>query len=1024
MIKKFCSKFLAMTFCLCMVAFTGKTKADDGPTLAGTINAFAEGGGTGGALNAVWNASTLTVTVTNTGGTPIIDATSGLTLDIDPNITVLWKASLTAAIPSGTLIDLIGNGKFLIEGGTLCNTITSGATRTIRNNYGTLEITSGTVEKMGNGITIQNISTGNINISGGTVSIATSTAISIGGGTVTISEEDPNIPTLITSAATGTTVGAISFPPASSNGKVIITGGTVENTGDDVNARAIYSNSASSTIEIWGGTVQATSGRAIYNENTGEVTISGGTVQATTGEAIYNLSTGAVTISGGTVQVTSGRAINNGFTGEVAISGGTVQGTTTGEAIRNAFTGTVAISGGIVQSGTGYAIQNANRGIIIISEADQTIPTVISSAGTGYAAIRLANNSTDTSSRVIITGGTVKNAANGNYDYAIINYSPGAIEISGGIIKATGMTINNQSTGAINISGGTVQSATGRAIHNESTAAITISGGMVQTTSNYAVSFADATANLTINGTATLFAYGEEIDDVIFHNGTYSIDDDAVVIAWDETAGETSYIIGTDSDLVSIPANCATWNLVEQLSGITYSNGLNEGFIEIADIMILFPPVIITEELPIGMVGAAYSETLLAEGTQPIYWSVVNGNLPVSLNLNFETGELTGMPFAAGSFTFTVKAQNEFAEDTKEFTIMIGAFPVIITENLPIGMVGLAYSETLLAEGTQPISWSVEGGNLPVGLNLNAETGEISGTPNAAGTFTFSVKAQNEFAEDTKEFTIIIHKGEGAIVATPVLESKTDVTITIVAVTPPTNGQTVEYSINTINSVPSGVWQVDLTFAGLTENTVYYIFARSAENDNYNAGEASTALEVTTDVTIIAPTIITETLPDGTIGEPYNVLLEATGDQPILWEIISGALPTNLDLNLESGALTGTPFVEGTYTFNVRAFNVVGEDTKVLSLKINSVGINMAETGTLQVYPNPTTGKFSVVGANNIRPNENNIRPIEIFDAAGRLVYREPCTMNRTPVKIDISHLPNGIYFVKIGNETIKIVKK
>jgi len=311
-----------------------------------------------------------------------------------------------------------------------------------------------------------------------------------------------------------------------------------------------------------------------------------------------------------------------------------------------------------------------------------------------------------------------------------------------------------------------------------------------------------------------------------------------------------------------------------------------------------------------------------------------------------------------------------------------------------------------------------------VGLNLNAETGEISGTPNAAGTFTFSVKAQNEFAEDTKEFTIIIHKGEGAIVATPVLESKTDVTITIVAVTPPTNGQTVEYSINTINSVPSGVWQVDLTFAGLTENTVYYIFARSAENDNYNAGEASTALEVTTDVTIIAPTIITETLPDGTIGEPYNVLLEATGDQPILWEIISGALPTNLDLNLESGALTGTPFVEGTYTFNVRAFNVVGEDTKVLSLKINSVGINMAETGTLQVYPNPTTGKFSVVGANNIRPNENNIRPIEIFDAAGRLVYREPCTMNRTPVKIDISHLPNGIYFVKIGNETIKIVKK
>ena len=137
-------------------------KADDGPMLAATINAYAEGGGTGGALNAVWNASTLTVTVTNTGGTPIIGATSGLTLDIDANITVLWTASLTAAITSGTLIDLIGSGKFQVEGGTLCNTITSGATRTIRNNHGTVEITSGTMEKMGNGIAIQNISTGNI----------------------------------------------------------------------------------------------------------------------------------------------------------------------------------------------------------------------------------------------------------------------------------------------------------------------------------------------------------------------------------------------------------------------------------------------------------------------------------------------------------------------------------------------------------------------------------------------------------------------------------------------------------------------------------------------------------------------------------------------------------------------------------------------------------------------------------------------------------------------------------------------
>ena len=88
------------------------------------------------------------------------------------------------------------------------------------------------------------------------------------------------------------------------------------------------------------------------------------------------------------------------------------------------------------------------------------------------------------------------------------------------------------------------------------------------------------------------------------------------------------------------------------------------------------------------------------------------------------------------------------------------AVPSITTNTLPNGKVGEAYSQTLTADGTTPIRWSVENGNgvLPAGLSLNADTGEISGTPTADGTAKFTVKAENSVGSDTKELSITITK--------------------------------------------------------------------------------------------------------------------------------------------------------------------------------------------------------------------------------------------------------------------------
>ena len=84
--------------------------------------------------------------------------------------------------------------------------------------------------------------------------------------------------------------------------------------------------------------------------------------------------------------------------------------------------------------------------------------------------------------------------------------------------------------------------------------------------------------------------------------------------------------------------------------------------------------------------------------------------------------------------------------------------PTITTAPLPDGKVGEAYSQTLTATGTKPITWSIENGDLPADLSLNKDTGEISGTPTADGTAKFTVKATNSAGSNTKELSITIAK--------------------------------------------------------------------------------------------------------------------------------------------------------------------------------------------------------------------------------------------------------------------------
>jgi hypothetical protein len=171
-------------------------------------------------------------------------------------------------------------------------------------------------------------------------------------------------------------------------------------------------------------------------------------------------------------------------------------------------------------------------------------------------------------------------------------------------------------------------------------------------------------------------------------------------------------------------------------------------------------PEITTTTLSSGRVGTAYSAILAATGDTPVTWTLDSGSLPIGLVLS-QAGVISGTPSAEGTSDFTVRATNSAGSDTQELSIVIAAVieqpnpPEIITAMLPQGRAGTFYSATLVAAGSTPVTWTLAGGNLPAGLVL-AHTGFISGTPVAAGTSSFTVRATNSVGNDTKPLSIVI----------------------------------------------------------------------------------------------------------------------------------------------------------------------------------------------------------------------------------------------------------------------------
>ena len=158
-----------------------------------------------------------------------------------------------------------------------------------------------------------------------------------------------------------------------------------------------------------------------------------------------------------------------------------------------------------------------------------------------------------------------------------------------------------------------------------------------------------------------------------------------------------------------------------------------------------------------GTVGVSYSDGVSASSV--VSFSLAAGSLPPGLSLSASTGSITGTPTTAGTYSFTVSANNTYGSTTLPLSLTINpAAPVWIDQTISSpALKDSPYSDGVLA--SNGATYSISAGSLPTGISLNASTGAITGTPTVVQTSNFTIQATNVTGTITVGLTLQIIEG-------------------------------------------------------------------------------------------------------------------------------------------------------------------------------------------------------------------------------------------------------------------------
>jgi PKD repeat protein len=348
-------------------------------------------------------------------------------------------------------------------------------------------------------------------------------------------------------------------------------------------------------------------------------------------------------------------------------------------------------------------------------------------------------------------------------------------------------------------------------------------------------------------------------------------------------------------------------------------------------------------------------------------WSIVSGSLPLGLDTSWNSNVLniSGRPSQTGTFTFMVEARNQTDYDRRQVTIKIIPLkaPVITTEFLPNGEIGVYYDSIVEAQGANITEMTAKG--LPAGLDYY-QSGNylyIYGTPTAIGISTVTVTATNSAnVSVSKPITLQVTAQQPPVITTASLPV----------------GEMNQYYYEYIDAAGSNI--TSFTVTGLPAGLRYYWYEYGngyGEKYIYISGNPTEhgTFPVTVTATNAAgtgtknlnmvinppqlPVITSSNMPStGHTGVDYEGRVYATG-YDIEWSV-SGNLPRGLtytkgtewdnqnNVDVPYFEVYGTPTTPATYTFSVVATNKVGSVSAQFSVVISGTALPLPPTPIIE----------------------------------------------------------------------------
>jgi hypothetical protein len=350
---------------------------------------------------------------------------------------------------------------------------------------------------------------------------------------------------------------------------------------------------------------------------------------------------------------------------------------------------------------------------------------------------------------------------------------------------------------------------------------------------------------------------------------------------------------------------------------------------------------------PAATVGQSYSLTIYlippdggrGEDFDCARFNVSSGSFPPGLSISDE-GIMSGTPTQPGSYAFYLQVTYDKTptctfKNPSEDRFILNVAPQVLrmfvaTNSLPDAQINQAYTAPALAVQNGTVSsWTLAGGSLPPGLTLGTN-GVISGTPTQSGTFTFTVQANGSPNNDTKQLSLFVLAPLDLGLApngTAVTSQPTPVNMKLA--TP------ISWGVKATGGREPYTYTADRLPAGITLNPDGTLTgtptAAGVTRTTFTARDArgtTDTLQATFTTQALLAFHKTKQAKVGKVGRGYTWRLPVAGASETKVFLVSGRIPPGLELDEETGELTGTPLTPG--TFRVK-FWVLGDAGTLIS---------------------------------------------------------------------------------------------